>query len=73
MRNQLELNNCYGRPSTYKCRAYEYCKQLQYKLDGYNATILSYNTTQFSFMFECVLDCQVVYIYITKDYDYIIM
>ena len=46
-----ELWQVYSNPSYYKVRAYDYCREIYYKLNGYGFKITSANTSFFSIGF----------------------
>ena len=69
------LSDVYGRYSTAKDNAYNYCVDLMEKFEGNDLRIISYNTFMFSagFIFE-VLDSETnevrrAFCYITSSYD----
>ena len=65
-----ELSEVYGRYSTAKAQAMQYCKELQSNLNGFSGRICSANTFQFSYAFRYVnesgRDCLA---YITRDHN----
>ena len=65
-----DIWHAYDRPSAAKVAAWEYCRQLCDKLNGYDLLIASRNTFAFSvvFTFEDE-DGRECYAYITRDYD----
>lgn len=48
------LDDCYGRYSYAKRRAYNYCVELCKKYDGFNLCITSYNTFCFTVSFDFI-------------------
>lgn len=66
-----DIWEAYDRPSVYKVRAWEYCKQLCADLGGFDMLIASRNTFQFSvcFKFYDQETGALSYAYITRDYD----
>lgn len=71
MSNTYSLNDCYNNYSYAKENAYNYCKDLQTKYNGYDFKIISYNTNQFSvgFYYKNENDNTTRFVYITKSYD----
>ena len=49
--HKYDLWDCYGHFSYWKARAYDNCKQLCEKLNGYDFKIIGYNTCMFSIGF----------------------
>lgn len=70
--SDTELYNVFSTYSSYKESAMQYCKKMQYGLNGYNGHIVSHNTFIFTYTFEFENpDDGVLYIaYITPSYDY---
>lgn len=69
--NYYNLWDCYGRYSRAKELAFEYCRDLMYKYNGYGLKIILFNSMQFSAGFEYV-DSEtgvLCFCYITKCYD----
>lgn len=64
-----DLFSCYERPSHAKMQAWEYCKSLCEKHDGYGLKIIGFNTMSFSAGFVGEIDGEIAFFYITKDYD----
>ena len=64
-----ELYDVYGRCSSAKMKAWDYCKELMYKFNGYGLKIISANGYQFTagFMFE--EDGKTMFMYISKTHD----
>ena len=64
-----ELYDVYGRCSSVKMKAWDYCKELMYKFSGYGLKIISANGYQFTagFMFE--EDGKEMFMYISKSHD----
>jgi hypothetical protein len=64
-----ELYDVYGRCSSAKMKAWDYCKELMYKFNGYGLKIISANGYQFTagFMFE--EDGKEMFMYISKSHD----
>lgn len=63
---KTDLFQVYGRFSSNKQKAMDYCKELQYRLGGYNATIVGHSSHFFSYAFfywdgdlkkECLCYC----------------
>lgn len=67
------LNYCYRNHSTSKELAYRQCLDIESKLNGFEGCISGYNCMQFSYTFKAKYDNKVIYIYITRDYIYIVM
>ena len=65
------LDEAYGRYSTAKARAYEYCRRLYDEMGGFDFVISSHNCMVFSVCFKFIDDETGVlcYAYITRDYD----
>lgn len=49
---KTELYQVYGKYSYNKQRALDYCKELRYRLNGYNATIVSASCHFFTYAFR---------------------
>ena len=66
-----ELFHVYGKYSTAKARAFDYCRNLMNKLDGWGLKILSYNTFMFTagFLFVDKETGVTKFMYITPSYD----
>ena len=66
-----DIYDAYERPSVYKVRAFEYCKDLCARLNGFDLRITGRNCMKFSvcFKFFDPEDGQLCYAYITRDYD----
>lgn len=66
-----DIFDAYDKPSRDKILAWEYCKNLCERLNGWNLIISSKNTYQFSAVFEFVdYETGVLSVaYITRDYD----
>lgn len=64
-----ELYDVYGRYSAAKAKAWDYCKELMYKFNGYGLKVISANGYQFTagFMFE--EDGKTMFMYISKSPD----
>ena len=69
MSNKHYLSDCYNNYSYAKARAYNYCKDLQTKYNGYDFKIIGYNCMSFSVGFYCDFDGKTNFVYITKSYD----
>ena len=67
--NYTELSQCYGRYSTKKQNAWEYCKALCKKYNGNGLKILSYNGYQFTAGFEFEENGKQYLMYISKSED----
>jgi outer membrane phospholipase A len=63
------LYDVYGSCSSAKMRAWDYCKELMHKFDGYGLKVISHNCHQFTagFMFES--DGKEMFMYISKNHD----
>lgn len=70
--DDTRLSDVYGRYSDKKSRAYEYCRNLMLKYNGYNFHIISYNTFMFTcgFMFHDPATNEPMFAYITPTYNY---
>lgn len=64
-----KLSDVYGRYSSEKEKAYNYCKELQYKYNGERFRILSSNTCIFTVGFTGYIDGIKHFFYITPTYD----
>lgn len=64
-----ELYHCYDRYSENKCRAMDYCRELEEKYNGHSLKIISYNTSIFTVGFIGYIDEKEAFFYITRDYD----
>ena len=64
-----ELYDVYGTYSAAKAKAWDYCKELMYKFNGYGLKVISANGYQFTagFMFE--EDGKTMFMYISKSHD----
>lgn len=69
-----DLSNCYGRFSTAKQSAFDYCKNLEKSLNGFDGTVISFNCRQFTYGFQFVdsVTGEICSAYITKLHDYVI-
>lgn len=67
--NMYNLYDLYNNPSCYKHQAYNYCKDLMYKLNGHDLKILGGNCMTFSVGFLFENDGKQCFAYITKTYD----
>ena len=67
------LNYCYSDYSINKELAYKQCLEIESKLNGFSGCISGYNCMQFSYTFKAKYNNKLVYIYITRDYNYIVM
>lgn len=70
--NDATLDEVYGRYSSAKARAYEYCREREREFSSYDGVIAGYNTCQFSYAFTGWCEGKKYLIYITKDADYAI-
>lgn len=70
--NDATLDEVYGRYSSAKARAYEYCREREREFDSYDGVITGYNTCTFSYAFTGYCEGKKWLIYITKDHDYAI-
>jgi len=69
--NFIHLWDCYDRYSHAKERAFDYCRQLMFKYEGFDLRIIGFNCMQFSAGFQFV-DKEtgaLKFMYITKAYD----
>lgn len=65
-----DLNDCYNNYSDAKARAWEYCKGLCNKYNGYGLSIISYNTFMFTAGFTYYdADNKKHFVFITPSYD----
>ena len=66
------LSDVYDSCSDAKCRAYEVCRRMYEKFDGWDFYIVSHNTSVFcvAFQFEDPDTGEVVQAYITPTYNY---
>lgn len=65
-----DIWDAYGKPSVYKVRAWEYCRELCANMGGWDMLISSKNTMQFSVVFRFTDENgRVGYAYITRDHD----
>lgn len=64
-----DLNDLYNKASIYKWRAYNYCRELFYKLNGYDFKIIGGNCMTFSVGFKFMENDIEYFAYITRDYD----
>ena len=69
--NAYRLEDVYNSYSVFKARAYQYCKELMWDLQGWGLKILSANSQAFTVGFEFVdpETSELMFAYITKDYD----
>lgn len=66
------LSDVYGHYSGSKERAWEYCRELEFTLEGWGGCIVSHNITQFTYGFIVEDDNGIEYIVIvTKCHNYI--
>lgn len=65
------LYDCYGTFSIYKQRAFNYCRELYEKYNGFSGKIIGFNSQTFSYGFTGTHpdDGRAIFVYITKDYD----
>lgn len=66
-----DISQAYGRYSTAKSRAWEYCRELCERLGGYALKVINHNTFTFTAGFESIdPETGVVrFTYITPNYD----
>lgn len=64
-----DLYNCYDNPSHAKRKAMEYCENLCNEYNGYDLTIIGYNSMTFSVGFLFYRDDKTYFAYITRDYN----
>ena len=64
-----DIYEAYERPSVYKVRAWEYCKQLMNEYNGYGLAVTGHNCMAFSAGFIGYVDGLKCYFHITKSYD----
>lgn len=71
MSNLYTLRDCYNNYSYAKERAYQYCRDLCDKYNGYDFSIIGYNCMNFSvgFYYKNENDNTIRFVYITKNYD----
>lgn len=67
-----ELYQVYGKNSDAKQNALDYCKMMQYELNGYDGHITTYNTFVFCYAFTFICDGVRKIAYITPTNNYII-
>ena len=68
--NATTLCDVYGSYSSAKARAYDYCKELMHKYDGWGFRIFGKNCMTFSAGFEFIdADGVACFCWITRDYD----
>lgn len=69
--NATNLSDVYGRYSTAKARAWNYCKDLMRQHEGWGLRIISHNTRMFTagFLFTDPETGVLMFMYITKTYD----
>lgn len=66
-----DISQAYSRPSYKKMEAWQYCKDLRDKYEGWDLRIVSYNTFVFTAGFICPgPDGERVYVHITPSHDY---
>ena len=67
--NTYELYQAYGRCSSAKLKAWDYCKELMWDFHGHGLKIISHNGYQFTagFMFE--YEGKEMFMYISKTHD----
>ena len=63
------LNDLYKNASYYKQQAYNYCRDLYRKLNGYDFKIIGGNCMTFSVGFKFIENDIEYFAYITKDYN----
>ena len=66
------LSQCYNSYSGAKERAFEYCKELQKKYNGFNGGINSYCINNFTYVFEFEKDGCKFKAWITRDNNYLV-
>lgn len=66
-----DLSDVYGRYSTAKARAWNYCKGLMRQHDGWELRVISHNGFMFTagFLFTDAVTGVLMFMYITKTYD----
>ena len=69
---EVDLDDAYGRYSSAKARAYEYCRERERECNSYNGRITGHNICTFSYAFRCVVGEKRYLIYITHCSDYAI-
>lgn len=68
--NMTNLYDLYKQPSTYKFRAYNYCRDMYNNYNGYDFRIIGGNCQAFSVGFKYKnKNGKEMFVYITKDYD----
>ena len=67
--NYYRLDDLYKNASHYKENAYFYCRDLYFKLNGYDFKIIGGNSMTFSVGFKFVENGIEYFAYITKDYN----
>lgn len=67
--NTRYLEQCYGRYSGAKAKAYDYCVDLYSKYEGVDFKIIGYNTCTFSVGFVGWINDRMAFFYITANYD----
>ncbi len=67
-----DLWKCYNSFSFAKQKAYDYCKELQAKYNGFNGGISGYCITNFSYTFEFELEGKKYKAWITKCNNYLV-
>lgn len=69
--DMYDIFDAYGRPSIYKVRAWEYCKELCHKFSGWGLKVISRNTSIFTAGFEYAdpETGEVIFMYINPRYD----
>ena len=67
--DMYELWDAYGRCSQSKRNAWDYCKGLMHKMNGYGLKVISANTFQFTAGFEYEENGKKMFMYITKASD----
>ena len=71
--DEVDLDDAYGRYSSAKKYAYDYCRELERRFNSYSGRITGHNMMQFTYAFRGDGDDGRKYlIYITKDHDYAI-
>ena len=70
--NMKSLDDAYGRYSTKKAKAWEYCEDLCESRDGKNLKVISKNTNFFTAGFEFEADGKRKFMYITASNDTIV-
>ena len=67
---KTELHQVYTSYSVRKIEALNYCKRLQYQLNGYNATIVGHSAHFFSYAFKFKVNDELWLCYCTHANDY---